>query len=271
MPKLANLTVLLTVFNGADHIERTITSFEEMDAALSEGLISHQVDVVIVDDGSNDGSGQALRDALSGIGAVSRLQYKRLPRSGRAKALNVGLNLCETDLLAIHDVDDTFYPHRFDDALNFFSNHSFDLFVPGGNVYNIENEAIRRVRFANPPSEFRELSIVICPHTFWTWNRKSLAAMSGYSEAQDRLIDFEVFLRAKRLGLDIQYADRPAGRHYKYDSFFARKSYLESQKEFRRLLMMHFRETKCIRSKGLALVAFGLRSVIAKLRRGRDA
>lgn len=264
-----DLTVLLTVFNGADHIARTIDSFVRMDAALCKGQVSHRVEVVIVDDGSDDGSGEVLRDKLGSLGAISRLRYVRLFRSGRAIALNVGLDLCETDLLSIHDVDDTFHPNRFDEALEAFDRQKFDLFIPGGDVCDIDEEIIRRVRFPKPPSELAELLRVVCPHTFWTWNRESFAAMSGYNEGQDRLIDFEAFLRAKRLGRFVLYVDQPAGRHYKYDSFFARKIYSESQKEFRRLLKLHFNESNNFYSSTIALLALFVRRAVVWLGKGR--
>lgn len=270
MIKHADLTVLLTIYNGRDHMQNTIDSFKAMDTELSLGLIVNKVKVIIIDDGSEDGSGKLLRDELADLSVISCLNYKFISRSGRAKALNYGLAMCDTDLLAIHDVDDTFYTNRFENAIKAKTKNNYDLYLPGGHVCKLGGKTIRRVMFTRPPSQLRELTRVICPHTFWTWDAKTLSAISGYSEKQDRLIDFEAFLRSKRLGLNVQYDIRPAGKHFKYASFFARKRYSVSQKEFRRLLFVHFKKVQGFRNKSITILAWSFRLAVATLRRGRD-
>lgn len=68
-------------------------------------------EVVAVDDGSTDGSGDLLRRAAR---ADPRIRPVRRPHRGLVATLNHGLSLCRGDLIARIDADDVAHPRRFE-------------------------------------------------------------------------------------------------------------------------------------------------------------
>src|SRR5262245_19140047 len=92
---LSHLAVVIPSFRGADRIGETLRAL----ADDAPGL-----EVVVVDDGSDDGTGQAARQAGSGL----RLSVLRHPvNRGRAAARNTGLNGTRAEWVVILDDDMT--------------------------------------------------------------------------------------------------------------------------------------------------------------------
>jgi hypothetical protein len=97
------VSVVLTVFNYAALVGSAIES-----VVASEFM---DYELVIVDDESNDGSGDAIRRALSGAPSIAATLITRSRNRGLAHARNLGAETATGDLLFILDADNAIYPH----------------------------------------------------------------------------------------------------------------------------------------------------------------
>ena len=94
------VSVIIPTYNRAALVGRAVRS------ALAQ--IRTGDEVIVVDDGSTDGTEQALaafRDHIT---------YLRVPNGGAGKARNMGLALARNPLVAFLDSDDEWQPHKLD-------------------------------------------------------------------------------------------------------------------------------------------------------------
>ncbi len=106
------VSVLMPVRNAATHLSACLDSLARQTLADFE--------VVAVDDGSTDGSGELLEDWASRDG---RLRVLREPACGLVASLNLGLAACRAPLVARMDADDVSHPQRLETQAFFLDNH----------------------------------------------------------------------------------------------------------------------------------------------------
>ena len=124
----ATICVIIAAKDAAATIQRAIRS------ALREPQVA---EVVVVDDGSTDGTAQKSREADDGSG---RLKVHRLDRNrGPAFARNHAISNSAAPLIAILDADDFFLKGRFDGLLD------GDRLGPRGRQYRLHRCPQRRI------------------------------------------------------------------------------------------------------------------------------
>ena len=116
---MPDLTVVIPVRNEAAELPRTLAALQ---AAV--GRSGFSAEVVLVDDGSTDGSADVARAAVSGL----PLQLVRLPGSGRFEARRAGLEAASGELVLLLDSRVRLEP----DALHFL----YDRVESGERVWN---------------------------------------------------------------------------------------------------------------------------------------
>src|SRR5690348_12687996 len=96
----STIAVVIPVYNCAQFVVEALRSLE------AQTLLPQRV--VVVDDGSTDGSGRVVSSYAEG----SRLPIEIVTQTNRgiAAARNAGVGRCQEDLIAFLDGDDTFYP-----------------------------------------------------------------------------------------------------------------------------------------------------------------
>lgn len=107
---MPSITVLIPVFNAMPYLPAAVESI------LAQTMTDFEV--LIVNDGSTDGSEaylETLRD--------ERVRVVHLPRKGVGAALNTGLEMCRSDLLARMDADDISGPERLASQLAHLRRH----------------------------------------------------------------------------------------------------------------------------------------------------
>lgn len=102
MPKVS---VVLPVFNGAQFIGNAIQS------VLKQSF--RDFEVIVVDDGSTDGTEKVVRQYSDGI------RYHFQSNQGAGVARNIGVSLAQGEWIAFLDADDTWYPDKLKIQLNF--------------------------------------------------------------------------------------------------------------------------------------------------------
>lgn len=95
------VTVLLPVRNGAAHLREAL---ESISAQTFQGM-----EILVIDDGSDDGTAEILRSHAARDGRVRVLEQ---PPTGLIRTLNRGLAEARAPLIARHDADDLSDPTR---------------------------------------------------------------------------------------------------------------------------------------------------------------
>jgi glycosyltransferase involved in cell wall biosynthesis len=95
---IGQVSVIIPVYNGERYLAGAIRSVL--------GQTSPATEIIIVDDGSTDGSGEIVR----GFGPSVR--YLRQTNQGPATARNAGVNAAQCEMLAFLDSDDLWLPHK---------------------------------------------------------------------------------------------------------------------------------------------------------------
>src|SRR6185437_4571218 len=94
------ISVVITTYNYGRFIEEAIES------VLAQEFPSDQLEVVIVDDGSTDGTGERVKKY------GSKLRYFYQKNRGQAAALNLGFAEARGEILSLLDADDYFLPGK---------------------------------------------------------------------------------------------------------------------------------------------------------------
>jgi dolichol-phosphate mannosyltransferase len=102
-----DLSIVLPCYNEADNVSELRRKFLPVVLELAK---SRSVEVIFVDDGSTDGTGQALFDAFghSDDGPVSFRFEQHATNRGLGAALRTGLTAARGDVIVTNDSDDTF-------------------------------------------------------------------------------------------------------------------------------------------------------------------
>ena len=101
-----HVSVVMSVYNDAGRIERAVTSILRQSHA--------DLELIVVDDGSRDGSG-ALLDRMAA--ADTRLRVIHQENSGLTRALIRGCSEAKSEFIARQDSDDWSHPARIADQL----------------------------------------------------------------------------------------------------------------------------------------------------------
>ncbi len=94
----SSLTVIVPVFNEADTVREAIGRLRRTPAPAG---MSRRI--IAVDDGSTDGSGEALRELAEGADNLIVLSHSR--NLGKGAAVRTALERAEGDIVLIHDAD----------------------------------------------------------------------------------------------------------------------------------------------------------------------
>ncbi len=101
------LSVITPVYNGADFLEETLQSLVKSDY--------QNIEFIVVNDGSSDGSGELAERVLSASGRQYLVINKA--NSGEADSDNVALAASKGDYVAIVNADDPVYPNLFSKSI----------------------------------------------------------------------------------------------------------------------------------------------------------
>lgn len=191
----ASVTAIVPAYNEASVVAKTVRSL----------LASHykQLKIIVVDDGSTDGTADIVRQAFSKDARVSVISK---PNGGKWSALNVGLAHAEDDIVVMLDADTIFDP----DAIGLLVRHFHDAGVGAvcghavvGNRVNILTRFQALEYATNQNLDRRALELVngitVVPGAIGAWRRAALQQIGGY--AADTLAeDSDATVRLVRAG-----------------------------------------------------------------------
>lgn len=178
------VSVVIPSYNRARLLPRAVNSVL--------GQTYPTIEIIIVDDGSSDDTPLVAAEL---VGEDPRVQYRRVPHRGAARARNVGIGAAKGDFLAFQDTDDEWDPEFIqrllpqiveDECAVAFSSHR--LVGPDGKESIVPHRAIRnprrRLAFGN----------VVSTQTVLMW-RSLLAECGEFDESLPRFQDWDLWIQ----------------------------------------------------------------------------
>ena len=192
-------SVIMPVYNHAAYVGEAVGSVRGQSLADWE--------LIIVDDGSTDGSAEVAAEAAGGDERISLL---RQANAGPAGARNAGVARARGEWLAFLDSDDVWYPDALAGYAQAIAAHPDERFFHGyrhrlgadGTVTELAGQ------FQDAPTGPAELfDRMFLSHLCVCYRRELLDAVGGYDESLRSCEDYELYLR---IGLRTRFV--PLGR-----------------------------------------------------------
>ncbi|HKO04464.1 MAG TPA: glycosyltransferase family A protein, partial [Candidatus Acidoferrales bacterium] len=125
------ITAIITSYNYGRFVG------EAVESVLAQGFSPAELEVVVVDDGSTDGTPEQVRKF------GSRIHYLRKANGGQASALNAGFENARGEIVALLDADDVWLPNKLRRVCEAFERRPDAIAVQHiRSIWNSENGAV---------------------------------------------------------------------------------------------------------------------------------
>ncbi len=174
------ISVIVPTYNSKQYV------CDAIDSALAQTY--KQVEVVVVDDGSSDGTGDFLEGKYG-----RRIKYIYKSNGGPASARNLGIKNSEGEFIAFLDADDFWFPEKLDHQIKVFS----DGVVLVGCLENTKNDGSFQV------VRFEELVVKNCFPNSGIMVRRSVLEEIGLFDERPEIFaveDWDMWLRFSKMG-----------------------------------------------------------------------
>ena len=201
------VTVLIPSFNEEKVIVESVRRILASDWA--------KLEVMVLDDGSSDGTSRVVRDAFAG---EPRVRLRRYENGGKARALNRGLAEARGEVVVALDADTLFPPDTIPRLVRWFADPAVGAVAGAAVVGNRRNlitrwQALEYVTAQN--LERRALAalgaVTVVPGAVGAWRRSALETLGGYPS--DTLAeDQDLTIAVQRAGWRVEFD--PEARAY---------------------------------------------------------
>lgn len=188
------VSVIIPTFNRREWVVRAV------DSVLAQTFTD--IEVIVVDDGSSDGTGDLVRQRF---GSDQRVHYLRQANAERAVARNTGICAARGKYVAFLDSDDQWLPHKLARQVPLLESHPDLAFVFSGFAWIDEaderiKEVLSECRDGKTQGDiFEELLISNVVGSLTVVARRSALDEAGMFNTDRRLIpfaeDWELWLR----------------------------------------------------------------------------
>jgi glycosyltransferase involved in cell wall biosynthesis len=183
------VTVLTTVYNGERYLEEAMRSVLDQELA--------DIEYIVVDDGSTDGTAEILKRIAADDPRVIILRNEI--NRGIPFSANRGLTIARCEYVARLDADDVSLPGRFTKEMAVLDAHP-DVALVSMNYESIdERGALIGRSHRDAPSEviafFLNFSNAIGGHSQVMIRRSCIAAVGGYDESCPYALDYDLWTR----------------------------------------------------------------------------
>ena len=198
------VSVIIPVYNLGAFVGDAIES------ALTQTLPPGEVEVVVVDDGSTDGSSEVVERY------VPRVRHVRQPNRGLSAARNAGIGASSAPFLTFLDADDRLLPDKLAVQLEVFASRPEIGGVYTGWHYidQAGNRLPERGWSRHEGDLFPQLVLgnLIHPHAVLV-RREAVERAGGFDESLTSLEDWDLWLRLSRDGILWACIDRPLAEY----------------------------------------------------------
>jgi cellulose synthase/poly-beta-1,6-N-acetylglucosamine synthase-like glycosyltransferase len=195
------VSVLIPAYNEERVIERSVSQ-----VLASENV---RLEVIVIDDGSRDRTSEVVEKAFAG---EPRVRLLKLENSGKARALNQGLSIAQSEIVIALDADTQFEPGTIARLARWFAGNEKLAAVAGnakvGNRVNIATkwQALEYITAQN--LERRALArlgaMTVVPGAVGAWRKSAILEGGGYPP--DTLAeDQDLTIAVQRGGWDVAY------------------------------------------------------------------
>jgi cellulose synthase/poly-beta-1,6-N-acetylglucosamine synthase-like glycosyltransferase/peptidoglycan/xylan/chitin deacetylase (PgdA/CDA1 family) len=170
------VSVLIPAFNEAKVIAGSVARILESGHA--------DLEVIVIDDGSTDGTSEVVRDRF---GSNPHVKLLTLTNGGKARAVNAGLEASHGEIVVALDADTHFEPDTIARLARWFGDKSIGAVAGNAKVGNRINlitrwQALEYITAQN--LERRALAaldtITVVPGAVGAWRRSALVALGGF-------------------------------------------------------------------------------------------
>jgi glycosyltransferase involved in cell wall biosynthesis len=200
------ISVLLPAYNAERFVTQAVTSILQQ--------TFRDLELIVVDDGSTDGTGQILRDLAATDPRLHLIQHEN---RGMTASLNEALAAARGRFIARMDADDVSLPERLEIQLKQLLSEPQIVCIGGGQI--LIDPAGRALRKVNPPTDHESITSLILGghgaicHPSALMRREAIEKIGGYREAFWPAEDLDLWLRLGEIG---QLANVPrAVLHYR--------------------------------------------------------
>jgi cellulose synthase/poly-beta-1,6-N-acetylglucosamine synthase-like glycosyltransferase/peptidoglycan/xylan/chitin deacetylase (PgdA/CDA1 family)/spore germination protein YaaH len=195
-----SVSVLIPAFNEAKVIA---SSVRQILASMHPN-----VEVIVIDDGSTDGTSGVVRDGFSEDARVTLITAKN---GGKARAVNLGLARAQGDIVVVLDADTQFEPSTISRLVRWFADPKIGAVAGNAKVGNRINmltrwQALEYITAQN--LERRALAtlgcITVVPGAVGAWRREAITKLGGFPS--DTLAeDQDLTIRIQRAGYKVLF------------------------------------------------------------------
>ncbi|MCX6356115.1 MAG: glycosyltransferase [Candidatus Aureabacteria bacterium] len=221
------ISVVIPTFNRKETLNKTLAGYR------AQSLSQNQFEVIVIDDGSTDGTGELLNQLRK---AESNISYYRLEHGGPARARNLGIEKASSDLILITGDDCIPHPYLLDAHLKRHAD-AHGICVLGQISWHPEIEVSPLMRYLERDVQFNYSSIERHKNNvpfryFYTSNvslpRKYLREMGGFDEDFKYAVweDIELSYRIWKAGVRVVYEPHAKVFHH---HVIALEDYLKRQ------------------------------------------
>lgn len=209
---MTHVSVIIPAYNARDFIA------DAVDSALAQTVKS--VDIIVVDDGSTDGTG----DVLSRFGAAIRVV--RQPNRGVAVSRNLGIAEARGRYVAFLDADDIWEPRKIEEQLDAISSTSSG-YGACSTRFLVVDEQLRPVEVFGTARRMSTLSeLLMFGNTIGTpstvlCDRALFQQVGGFDPALSQCADWDMWIRLAAV-TDFIRLDNVLVRYRKHDRSMSR-------------------------------------------------
>jgi len=212
------IAAIMPVYNGERFLRESIQS------VLDQTLFPHEF--FIIDDGSTDRS-HAIIDEMCSKYPITFIKKEK--NSGQSASRNFGVKQCKSDLIALIDQDDRWYPNHLEELAKPFQERSGGL--PLGWAYSdfddidesgliIARSFVNRPTIQNPKRDLVQFLVqgAVTQPSATLISRAAFEAVGGFDENLSGFEDEDLFLRMFRANFDNVYIPQPHSQWRIYDT-----------------------------------------------------
>jgi glycosyltransferase involved in cell wall biosynthesis len=180
------ISVIIPTFNRAKFLEEALRS------ALGQKGSPDEVEIIVVDDGSTDDTGQILR-SLPGT-----IRYIRSDHRGVSAARNLGIAESGGEWIAFLDSDDLWLPDKLSAQMKFFSDHPEILLCQTEEIWIRNGRRINARRYHRKPAGYcfpLLLERCLVSPSAVVVNRRIFDSVGVFDESMPACEDYDLWLR----------------------------------------------------------------------------
>jgi len=210
------VSIVIATHNGEKYIKRAVES------ALNQSY--KNIEIIIVDDGSNDGTGRIL-SALKNSNSKINI-YKNPHNFGFAESLDIGIGKAKGKYIARLDDDDFWSDSQKNEKqINFLEKHS-DYVLVGSGMTKIDGSGKVIARFLFPEQDQEIKTSILVDndfvHSAVVFRKDIFEKIGGYDKKFDFFADWDLWLKFGKEGklynfqeFFVYYLDKEYGSGYK--------------------------------------------------------